>query len=239
MAAPDHLGPAGFRCGLHGLPCTVTSCTRIPWGRVEVADKYGRAGRRCWIHGGKTCNVPGCLSRPVRHVAESDHHGLAGIRCASHSGNHLASCDGPKKQHKRSVHAGCQPNARSDIRWCQRHVHAGMTQKCQPASVAAMPKVEVQTVQLAEEDRCMYSDGQSWRCGRPRKEGQRVCEYHWAKRTLYEKLRRKVRDQGETTSFGREKPDLPLIGALQEISPPQTPSSQALDRSPKVSILDK
>ncbi|CAE7435787.1 COX2 [Symbiodinium sp. CCMP2456] len=152
--AADHLGPAGSRCSRHGLPCTATGCSRIPWGRVEVADKYGRAGR-----------------------------------------NHPASYDGPKKHHKRGVHADirqCQRNVRSDIRSrCQRHAHD--LRKCQPASVAATPQVhEVETVQLAEEDRCTYSDGKSWRCGRPRKEGQRVCEYHWAKRTLYDKWRRKI-----------------------------------------------
>ena len=217
--AADHLGPGGFRCGRHGLPCTVRSCTRIPWGRVEVADKYGRAGRRCWLHGGKTCNVPGCLSRPVRRVAESDHQGVAGIRCAAHSGNHFASSDGPKKHHKRGVHADirqCQRNVRSDIRpRCQRNVSADV-RKCQPASVAAatLQVHGVQTAQLAEEDRCTYSDGQSWRCRRPRKEGQRVCEYHWAKRTLYDKWRRKVRDQGETSSLTERKSDCRAICAL-------------------------
>ncbi|CAE7892475.1 cox2 [Symbiodinium sp. KB8] len=223
----DVLGPSGWRCRLHGLKrrCNVAGCGRLRNACVSEKDRFGLPGDRCVLHGARSCEVENCGRFARLRVHLPDEFGLPGRRCLQHSAhsrctvqgchripwgrvevadkygragrNHFASSDGPKKHHKRGVHADirqCQRNVRSDIRpRCQRNVSADV-RKCQPASVAAatLQVHGVQTAQLAEEDRCTYSDGQSWRCRRPRKEGQRVCEYHWAKRTLYDKWRRKV-----------------------------------------------
>ena len=175
VAATDHFGKAGYRCAVHGLGCSVLGCPKVAWGRVQVTDNHGPAGRRCWIHGGKTCNIPGCLSRPLRRLADADHHGSAGIRCAKHS----ARCAGPRNRRPR---ASLKPKA----------------EVLEVLAPTAGP-------QLADEARCAYSDGRSWRCRRPRKEGQRICEHHWAKRTQYDRDRRRKPRQLSTVSASLDR----------------------------------
>ena len=181
VRAPDIWGQAGYRCRRHGFGCSVPGCTKIAWGRVQT-DILGPAGRRCWIHGGKTCNIPGCSARPVRRVKHADAHAEAGIRCEKHS----CSLDraGPKRPRFRM---SLKPNESKEF----KADSGALTRPSKP-----------QLSQLSDEARCVYSDGNSWRCRRPRKGGQRVCEYHWTKRVEYDRQRRNKPKDARKSAFG-------------------------------------
>lgn len=193
---PDLLGPAGFRCCLHGARrCTVRGCRRFARGSVEMEDQWGPAGRRCHIHiptRSRWCNVPGCGRFPRGLVDASDALGSAGYRCAFHGcgccvvgcrktpWGRVSSADAFGPPGRRCwIHGGqccdvpgCTRTPRRRLATADHHGPPGV--RCDRHSLKPRRRMEGRCVRW----RVWCGNKLLWRCGKASIEGSKYCEDH-------------------------------------------------------------
>ena len=176
----DSLGAAGRRCTLHCSKslCFVPGCQRIGTRTRKVEGSSASSQVVCEVHRGG-CRVAGCRRISWGRVQGADELGPAGRACWLHGGK-ACNIPGCKSRPIHLLENGL--GAR-----CKRHSEVKQKRKARSTSQFD------QSLELLDQDRCHFKNGDGWRCKHPKDmASKRYCEHHeaWYRRRL-ERMRQK------------------------------------------------